>query len=80
MHITINATESRTEIPDCMMLEGIREAAFEDGNLSALAKLILQGWPSRKAEVQKELKPYCSNHGWDCHQRKKNHHTYTTTK
>ena len=40
-----------------MTTEGVRDVALEDEDHSALAELILCGWPSTKAEVQKELKP-----------------------
>ena len=57
MHITINAPESCTDIPDCMTAEEITEVTLEE-HLSSLAQLV--SWPSTKTEVHKELKPYWS--------------------
>ena len=40
-HITINAIESCTDIPDCKTAEEIRKVILEDEHLNALAELIL---------------------------------------
>ena len=52
------AIESCTDIPDCMTKEEIREATFYNECLGILPEHVLHGWPSMKAEVQKELQPY----------------------
>ena len=45
--------------PDCTMAKEIREVTLEDEHLIALAELELCGWPSTKAELQKELNHIC---------------------
>ena len=55
MYITICAIESCMDIPDGMAVEEISEGTPADEHLSALAELVLPGWPSTETEVQKEL-------------------------
>ena len=50
IHISINATQACTDIPECMTTEEIREVTLEDEHLSALPELILCSWPSTLVE------------------------------
>ena len=55
MNITINVIESCTDISDCMRAEEIRFATTDDKHLNMLSEYVLHGWPSVRAEVQKDL-------------------------
>ena len=57
--ITINATKSCVDLPDCMTAGEIRVAAMKDEHLSEVAELVLCSWPSTNTVVQKELQLYC---------------------
>ena len=46
--ITINTTESCTDIQQCMTSEEVREVTLEDEHMSALVVLILCSWPATK--------------------------------
>ena len=60
--VTINAI-SCMDTPDCMKAEATRLATLDDEHLGMLSEYVLHGWPSTKAELQKEPKPYWSF--WD---------------
>ena len=48
------------DIPDCTTVEEIRIATLNKEYIGILSEIILHGWPSSKAEVQRELHPYWS--------------------
>ena len=58
MGLNINAIEVSTDMPECMEVEAIRHAMQDYSHLSALITYMIHGWPSTRAEVKEELKPY----------------------
>ena len=60
MCITTNAIEPGTDIPGCMAAKEKRTATLEDEHIGILSEFILDGWPSIKAELQKDLQQYWS--------------------
>ena len=60
MYITDISIVSCTDIPGCITADEIRTATVDNESLCILLDLILHGWPSSEAEVQKELQCYWS--------------------
>ena len=58
MSLIINAVETCTDIPKCMMAEEIRQPMQDDDHPSAVSTYRVHGWPSTRAQVWKELQPY----------------------
>ena len=48
------------DISDCLRAEELKRAMLDDKPIGMLSELIPCGWPSTKAEVQKNLQPYWS--------------------
>ena len=60
MGININVIETYTSIPECMTAEEIQLATMDDEHIGMLSNYTLHGWPTTKAEFQKEVKLYLS--------------------
>ena len=60
MKITINLIDSHMDITDYMTTEEIMLATIDNKHLSMLSGYILQGLPSMRAKVQKDIQPYRS--------------------
>ena len=56
----MSVIKSCIDILDCMRAEEIRMAILDNENTCMLSELVFQGWPSMKAEVQKDLQSHWS--------------------
>ena len=58
MEIRIDAIQSVTDIPKCILISQIQQAAVQDEHLQHLKSSIITGWPSTKDELHSDLRPY----------------------
>ena len=60
MDIRIDAIQSTTDIPKCILIPQIQQASAQDEHLQCLKNYIIAGWPSTKEDLHSDLRPYWS--------------------
>ena len=50
MQISLNATQLRTYVPECMTFNELKEATSQGQHLQQLMEYIIQGWPDNKGQ------------------------------
>ena len=60
MHLTSDAIQSMTDIPECMSISQIQQATAQDEHLQCLKNIIVTGWPNTKDHLHIDTRPYWS--------------------
>ena len=59
MNLNISAIKMYSDIPECIMVEGIRHVMQADDHLNALPAYEINGLLSIRTEFIEEIQPYC---------------------
>ena len=63
MDVQVDATQSTTDMLECVSMVEIQQASVQDDHLQKLKSFIISGWPDMKDELHADLKPYWSYRG-----------------
>ena len=58
MDICVDAIQSSVDMLECISIEEIQYASFQDNHLQQLKKFIIAGWPHTKDELHTNIRPY----------------------
>ena len=59
MQISINVTQSTTNIPDCLKRYGLQETMSQDQQLQLLLEYVMQGWPESRHQLPQDIRTHC---------------------
>ena len=60
MGIRVDAIQSITDIPECMSISQIQQAAVQEEHLQCLKNIITSGWSATKDQLHIDIRPYLS--------------------
>ena len=60
MDVWVDAIQTATDMPECISMAEIQQAASQDNHLQQLKSLIITGWPDSSDKLCADLSPYWS--------------------
>ena len=58
MQLDVDAIQTTTNIPNCMMIQQLQQTALQDDHLQQLNDYIIRVWPENMDQIQQDMQTY----------------------